>query len=89
MPAETDGEHHREILHCNSHLKQIRTEDKTMRKFILCLSINAFVELLPRDTPTDAIGTFPILVSWLDVGLTVCVSLETLRSVNCQGQIKR
>lgn len=48
-----------------------------------------FVELLPRNTQTDSIGTFPILVSWLDVELTVCVSLETLRSVNCQGQIKR
>lgn len=47
------------------------------------------VELLPRDTLTDSIGTFPILVSWLDVELTVCVSLETLWSVNCQGQIKR
>lgn len=51
--------------------------------------MNAFVEMLPRDTATEAIGTFPILVSWLDVELTVCVSLETLRSVNCQGQIKR
>ncbi len=60
-----------------------------MRTFYLCLSINAFVELLARDTPTDVIGTFPILVSWLDVGLMVCVSLETLSSVNCQGQIKR
>lgn len=45
--------------------------------------------MLPRYTATEAIGTFPILVSWLDVELTVCVSLETLRSVNCQGQIKR
>lgn len=60
-----------------------------MSKFLLCVCMNAFVELLPRDTATDAIGTFPILASWLDVELTVCVSLETLRSVNCQGQIKR
>lgn len=89
MPGETDDEHHCEILHCNCHLRQIITEDKTMREFILGLRINAFVELLSRDTPTDVIGTFPILVSWLDVGLTVCESLETLRSVNCQGQIKR
>jgi len=70
-------------------LPQIWTEDKTMSTFLLCVCMNAFVELLPRDKATDSISTFPILVSWLDVELTVCVSLETLRSVNCQRQIKR